>query len=386
MKLFHISDLHIGKRLRETDFIQDQIYILNQIVELVDKEQPDGIIMAGDIYDRSVPPAYAVSVFDDFLTKLARRDISIFVISGNHDSPERLNFGKTLFGKTKVHIAGTFEGKVERIEVRDEYGALYIHLLPFIKPSTVRNYMPEKDIDKSINTYEDAVKAVIDETQLDTDKRNLLVAHQYITNMGLEPERSDSELTSIGGLDFVDVSVFDQFDYVALGHIHGPQKIGRETVRYSGSPLKYSFSECNHKKSVTCITLREKGDILIDKLPLIPIRDLRVVKDTLDNLLNLEEYTKANCEDYLRVILTDEEDLYDPIGKLRTKYPNVVFLEIENTKHRESRMDAFLPSGNVRERNILDLFEEFYENQNNVPLSEEQRNILLSICEEMGEL
>lgn len=381
MKLFHISDLHIGKRLRETDFIQDQIYILNQIIELVDREQPDGIIMAGDIYDRSVPPAYAVRVFDDFLTKLAMRKITIFVISGNHDSPERLNFGKTLFEKTKVHIAGAFEGMVEKIELEDEYGTLHIYLLPFIKPSTVRNYMPEKNID----TYEDAVKAVLDETQLDKDKRNILIAHQYITNMGLEPERSDSERTSIGGLDFVDVSLFDQFDYVALGHIHGPQKIGRDTVRYSGSPLKYSFSECNHKKSITCITLRGKGDIVIDKLPLIPIRDLRVVKDTLENILKLDIYTKANCEDYLRVILTDEEDLYDPIGKLRTKYPNVVFLEIENTKQRESRMDAFLPSGNVRERNILDLFEEFYENQNNVSLNEEQRNILLSICEDIRE-
>lgn len=382
MKFFHISDLHIGKKLRETDFLPEQIYILDQIVEAVDKEKPDGILIAGDIYDRSVPPAGAVHVFDDFLTKLSQRNIHIFIISGNHDSPERLNYAKELLGKHKVYIGGTFQGDLDKIQLTDEFGKCNIYLMPYIKPSMVLNY--KKDVE--ITTYEEAARIVIDDSNINTIERNILVAHQFVTNQGIEPEKSESEIVSIGGLDNIDVSVFDAFDYVALGHIHGPQKIGRETIRYCGTPLKYSFSECNHKKSITCIHMKEKGDIEISLIPLVPRKDLRIIKDTLDNLLTLERYTLLNNEDFIKAIITDEEDVFDPIGKLRTKYPNVLLLEVDNNKSSISEYAASLPKGEeVASRNPMDLFTEFYFNQNNVEINENQKNILLDIFEEMGE-
>lgn len=381
MKFFHISDLHIGKKLRETDFTNDQIYILDKIIELVDLEKPDGILIAGDIYDRSVPPVHAIGVFDEFLTKLSMRDLHIFIISGNHDSPDRLNFGREILGKHKVHIAGAFKGELSFVELEDEYGPLIVYMLPYIKPSIVANYMTKEPV----TSYEMAAQLVIDGANIDQSKRNILLAHQFVTNNGMEPDRSDSENISVGGLDNIDVSVFDAFDYVALGHIHGPQKIGRDTVRYSGTPLKYSFSECNHKKSVTCVTLLEKEDTTIKQLPLTPLRDLRIIKDTLENLLTLEKYTSKNCEDYIQAILTDEEDIYDPMGKLRTRYPNILFLEIQNTKNRNVTTDIFLPQGNVGERGLLDLFEEFFINQNNIPLTKEQKDILISIYEDSKE-
>lgn len=381
MKFFHISDLHIGKKLRETDFLPEQIYILDQIVEAVDKEKPDGILIAGDIYDRSVPPAGAVHVFDDFLTKLSQRNIHIFIISGNHDSPERLNYAKELLGKHKVYIGGTFQGALDKIELTDEHGKCNIYLMPYIKPSMVLNY--KKDIE--IATYEEAAKIVINDSDINTVERNILVAHQFVTNQGIEPEKSESEIISIGGLDNIDVSVFNPFDYVALGHIHGPQKIGRETIRYCGTPLKYSFSECNHKKSITCIHMKEKGDIEISLIPLVPRKDLRIIKDTLNNLLTLDKYTSLNNEDFIKAIITDEEDVFDPIGKLRTKYPNVLLLEVENNKSSISEYAASLPKGEVASRNPMDLFTEFYFNQNNVEINENQKNILLDIFEEMGE-
>lgn len=381
MKFFHISDLHIGKKLRETDFLPDQIYILDQIVEAVDKEKPDGILIAGDIYDRSVPPAGAVHVFDDFLTKLSLRDIHIFIISGNHDSPERLNFAKELLGKHKVYIGGTFHGDLDRIELEDEYGKCNVYLMPYIKPSMVLNYKKEVEI----ATYEDAARIVIEDCNVNTLERNILVAHQFVTNQGVEPEKSESEIVSIGGLDNIDVSVFQPFDYVALGHIHGPQKIGRETIRYCGTPLKYSFSECNHKKSITCINMSGKGEVNISLIPLKPMKDLRVIRDTLNNLLTLDKYTSLNNEDYIRAVITDEEDVFDPIGKLRTKYPNVLLLEVENTKSSLSEYATSLPKGEVASRSPMDLFTEFYFNQNNVEMNDNQKNIIINIFEEMGE-
>lgn len=380
MKFLHISDLHIGKKFREADFTEDQIPILNEIIGIADDIKPDGIFIAGDIYDRSVPATNAVNLFDDFLTKLEMRGIKTFIISGNHDSPERLNFGKNIMGKNGIYIAGTFKGAMEKVTLEDEFGSIYIYLLPFIKPSMVANYM--KDADTS--TYEKAVKAVIDAAQIDVSKRNILVAHQFVTNQGIEPEKSESELLSIGGLDNIDVSVFDPFDYVALGHIHGPQKIGRDTVRYCGTPLKYSFSECHHQKSVTCIEMGKKGDIKLSTIPLHPIRDLRIIKDKLENLLNDEKYTGGNCEDYIHAIITDEEDVYDPIGKLRTVYPNILVLERENTKTKVNENSKTSASGDVAHRSPMDLFEEFYKNQNNVELNERQRKIMTDLIMELG--
>lgn len=379
MKFLHISDLHIGKKLREADLIQDQIYILDEIIKIVDIEKPDGILIAGDIYDRSVPPAYAVNVFDDFLTKLSIRDVHVFIISGNHDSPERLNFGKELLGKHKVYITGTFQGKLDKITLEDDHGSIHIYMLPYIKPSLVSNYY--KDVD--ISTYEMAAKIVIEDSKIDITQRNILIAHQFITNQGTPPEQSESEIISVGGLDNIDVSVFDVFDYVALGHIHGPQKIGRETIRYCGTPLKYSFSESKHKKSVTCIEVGEKNQIDIKLIPLTPLRDLRVITDSLENLMTLDKYISGNKEDYIHAIITDDEDIYDPIGKIRTVFPNVLLLEVRNAKSEESIHSNSLPTGDVGKRNPIDLFEEFYENQNNITLSQRQKEIIVSIFDEM---
>jgi len=380
MKFLHISDLHIGKKLRETDFTEDQIHILNEIIDIVDDTKPDGIFIAGDIYDRSVPPANAVNIFDDFLTKLEMRNMKVFIISGNHDSPERLNFGKEIMGKSSIYIAGAFKGEMDCITLEDEYGSINIYLLPFIKPSVVSNFSKDMNID----SYEKAVEVVIDAAKIDKTHRNILVAHQFVTNQGVEPEKSDSEILSVGGLDNIDVSVFEPFDYVALGHIHRPQKIGRETVRYCGTPLKYSFSECNHKKSVTCIEITDKNNVTVTQVPLHPMRDMRIIKDTLNNLLHDEKYISKNCEDYIQVILTDEEDIYDPIGKLRTVYRNVLILERENAKTRINENSRTSASGDVATRSPIDLFEEFYKNQNNVELNDIQRKIILDVFLELG--
>lgn len=380
MKFLHISDLHIGKKLREADFSLDQIHILEEIVSIVDNEKPDGILIAGDIYDRSVPPANAVNIFDDFLTKLENRNIKVFLISGNHDSPDRLNYGKQIMGKNQIYIAGTFKGKLDKVVLEDEFGVLNVYLLPYIKPSFVANYYKKLEID----SYEMAAKVVIDSAHIDQTQRNILVAHQFVTNAGVEPEKSESEILSIGGLDNIDVSVFDSFDYVALGHIHGPQKIGRKTVRYSGTPLKYSFSECNHKKSVSCIEMKEKNNIEISEILLHPIKDMRIIKDEIDHLLHDEKYIGGNCEDYIHAIITDEEDIYDPIGKLRTVFSNVLLLEVQNTKTSTNENSRTSASGDVANRSPMDLFLEFFINQNNVDLSDSQKKIMLDIFEELG--
>lgn len=380
MKFLHISDLHIGKKLREADFTADQIHILNEIISIAEEQKPDGILIAGDIYDRSVPPANAVNIFDDFLTKLDQRQIKVFMVSGNHDSPERLNFGKEILGKNDIYIAGTFTGKLDKIILEDNYGKLNVYLMPYIKPSSVSNYYQEEVID----SYECAAKFVIDKAEIDMEQRNILVAHQFVTNAGVEPEKSDSEMLSIGGIDNIDFTVFDSFDYVALGHIHGPQKIGRDTVRYSGTPLKYSFSECNHKKSVTCIEIKDKGDISISLIPLHPLKDMRVIKDNLNNLLQDRKYIGGNCEDYIHAIITDKEDIYDPIGKLRTVYRNILLLETNNTKSSINENSRTSASGDVTSRSPMDLFQEFFTNQNNVELNENQLKIMQDIFEDLG--
>lgn len=378
MKFFHISDLHIGKKLREMDILKDQEHILNEIIKLADDHKPDGILIAGDIYDRSVPPASAIKLFNDFITKLETRDIKVFVISGNHDSPDRLQFGKEILKKNDVFIAGAFDGKLQKAVMNDEYGELNVYMLPFIKPSIVSNYYKEEIID----SYEKALRFVVDSEDINLGTRNILVAHQFVTNAGVEPEASESEAIRIGGLDNIDVSVFDPFDYVALGHIHRPQKVGRETVRYCGTPLKYSFSEANHKKSVTMIDMKEKGSIEISKLPLRSLKDMVVIKDSLENLLSKEEYT-CYGDDYVHAIVTDEEDLFDPIGQLRSVYKYILLLEIENTKSQyvdnniENLMD-------VQEKDPLELFAEFYFLQNNEEISEIQGKILLEVLEELG--
>lgn len=378
MRLLHCSDLHLGKRVHECSMTEEQRHILKQIASIAVAQQVDGIIIAGDLYDKLVPSIEAVGLLDELLTSLWEQHLPVYLISGNHDSPERLSFGTQLLEQNDVYLAGVFTGKAQHLSLQDAYGALELYLLPFIKPAVVRSFYPEE----SIETYEDAVRVVLSHSDIDPQKRNVLVAHQFVTNNGREPERSDSETLSVGALDQVDVSLFDGFDYVALGHIHGPQKIGRETVRYCGSPLKYSFSEWRHKKSVTIVELKEKGIVLLEQVPLVPIHNLREIRGTLSSLLKPEVVAQGDPQDYLRVILTDEIPPYDPLGQLRQVYPNLLRLDFE--RNEAAAMESITAAQDVEEKTIMELFSDFYEMANDRSMNEAERAVMEQIWKEQG--
>lgn len=376
MKIIHLSDLHLGKIVLEQSMIEDQKYILNEIINIITKEDVQVVLISGDIYDRSIPTVDAVNLLDEFLTKLTNMNLKVYIITGNHDSKDRLNFASKILEINNLYIEGTYTGNLKCVTLEDEYGDLKIYMLPFVKPADVKPYF-EEDID----SYEEAVRLIIEKEKIDKNERNIILAHQFVTS-GLEsPERSDSENLSLGGIDNVDVSVFDNFDYVALGHIHGPQKLKRDTVRYAGSPLKYSFSECNHKKSVPIIDF--KNDVSYKLEPLKPIRDMREIKGPIDKLLSEEVYKHTNTEDYIKAILTDEENIYDAISKVRKIYPNVLRLEIENNKTAINLDSKTAATGNIKERTGLELFSEFYLNQNNTTLNDKQIEIMNTIIKEV---
>ncbi|MDD4801563.1 MAG: exonuclease SbcCD subunit D [Syntrophomonas sp.] len=380
MRLLHIADLHIGKRISEFSMLEEQKHILKEVLRLTDEVEPSGILMAGDIYDKSVPAGDAVEVFDEFLTELVSRNIPVFIVSGNHDSPERLNFGSRIMKNNGVHIAGSFNGVLKHIEMRDEFGPVNIYLLPFVKPAMVKQYYT----DKEIQSYEDAVKVVIENTQLEEQSRNILVAHQFITSGGQQPERSDSETINIGGLDNIDASIFADFDYVALGHLHGPQSIGRQTVRYAGSPLKYSFSEVRQNKSVTILDLCAKGQLEIKTVSLPVLHDMREIKGPLQELIRAGNSLSEISRDYVHAILTDEDETYDAIGQLRQVYPNVMRIDFVNSRSRQEIDSELATSGDVARKNPLELFAEFYFKQNNLEMTDEQLHIMQGVLEEAG--
>lgn len=369
MKFMHLSDLHIGKRVNEFSMIEDQTYILQKILELAEKEKPDALLIAGDVYDKNLPTIEGVNLLDDFLSGLHERRIPVFMISGNHDSAERLNFASRILRNNEVYIAGTYQGEITHFTLKDRYGPVNIYLLPFVKPAIASVYHG------GIDTYHDAVKVILSNAKVDKAQRNILVAHQFVTAGNISPECCDSENISVGGLDNVDVSVFEDFDYVALGHLHGPQRIGRDTVRYAGSPLKYSFSETNQKKSVTMVTIDTKKEINQEYIPLIPLRDLRQLKGPIDELLNPKNYKNGNTRDYIHATLTDEEEIYDAIGRIRSIYPNVMRIDFDNSKTKPSET-AKLAAEDVVRKDPLSLFAEFFQNQNNVPMSGEQKDIM----------
>ena len=375
MKLIHLSDLHIGKRVHEVSMTEDQEYILTKIVQIIDDERADAVLIAGDVYDKSVPSAEAVTLFDDFLCRLAKRGIPVLIISGNHDSPERLAFGGRLLESSGIHISPVYDGKLTPITLEDRHGSVDFWLLPFIKPIHARRFFPEE----TIESYTDAVRAALAAIPMDPERRNVLLTHQFVTGAAT----CGSEELSVGGSDNVDASVFDAFDYVALGHIHGPQNIGTNRIRYCGTPLKYSFSEADHYKSVTLVELGRKGDLTLRTLPLTPKRDLRQVRGTFAQLTDPEHYRHKNTEDYLHIILTDEEDIPEAIGKLRLVYPNILKLSYDNTRTREDQVIG--DAGDVRSRSPLELFGELYELQNNQPMSEEQEEFLTQLMEKIWE-
>lgn len=375
MKLIHLSDLHLGKRVNEFSMLEDQQYILTEILQIIDREKPDGVMIAGDVYDKSVPSAEAVALLDDFLVRLAKRDLQVFLISGNHDSPERMAFGGRLMAQSGVLLAPVYDGKVSPITLTDNYGPVNLYLLPFLKPAHVRRCFPEREI----LTYTDALAAAIEAMGVDPAQRNVLVTHQFVTGAA----RCGSEEISVGGTDNVDVSVFEPFDYVALGHIHGPQQVGRETVRYCGTPLKYAFSEAKHQKSVTVVELGEKGAVSVRTVPLTPMRDLAELRGTYEELTFRGFYQGTSYpRDYVHITLTDEEDIPDAVSKLRIIYPNLMKLDYDN---KRTRAGIVLERAEDQQRSPLELLEEFYEKQNGQPMGEEQRAFAKNLMERIWE-
>lgn len=377
MRLAHISDLHLGKRVNEFSMLEDQRYIVKQIESILEEEAADAVLIAGDVYDKPVPPGEAVRLFDGFLTALADRGIHVFVISGNHDSPERIAFGSRLMEKSRVYMAPVYDGHVSPIELRDAYGSVYVYMLPFVKPAVVKKCWPEEGIE----TYEDAVGCAVAHMKEEVfvpEARNVLVAHQLV----IGASRCDSEEVSVGGLDQVSAALFRDFDYTALGHIHGPQNAGGERIRYCGSPLKYSFSEAGHVKSVTIVDLEEKGNVRVRTRPLIPLHDMREIRGSYEEVVSRDFYRGTAVDDYLHITLTDEEDILDAMGKLRAIYPNIMRLDYDNRRTREGGQ---LPERVQRAKSPLELLEELYVLQNNQPMSGEQRELSARLIEEFWE-
>ena len=375
MKLIHLSDLHIGKRVNEVSMIGEQEYILDQILNIVDEEQPGAVLISGDVYDKSVPPAEAGTLFDDFLCRLAERNRKVFIISGNHDSAERLAFGGRLMEGRGIYLAPVYNGSVVPITLQDEYGDIHFWLLPFLKPIHVKRFYPGAGIE----TYTDACRVAVEQMNMDVTARNVLLTHQFVTGS----VTCDSEEISVGGSDNVDAAVFADFDYVALGHIHGPQNIGTARIRYCGTPLKYSFSEAGHKKSVTVVELEEKGSFRMHTVPLTPAHDLREIRGSYEEVTARSFYENTAVEDYLHITLTDEEDVPEAVARLRVIYPNLMKLSYDNTRTRSNAsIDCAV---DVQSKSPLELFGELYALQNNQPMSEIQQEFMGKLIETIWE-
>ena len=375
MKLIHLSDLHLGKRVNEISMLEDQEYILHQIIRIIKDENADAVMLCGDIYDKSVPSAEAVTLFDDFLSRLAQLKVQVLVISGNHDSPERLAFGNRLMEGAGIHMSPVYNGDVTPVVLTDPHGEVNFWLLPFIKPAHVKRYYA----DEGIESYTDACRVAVEKMDIDTAKRNILLTHQFVTGAAT----CESEELSVGGSDNVDATVFECFDYVALGHIHGPQNIVSNKIRYCGTPLKYSFSEVNHHKSVTVVELGAKGELELHTLPLTPRHNMRMIRGTFAEVTDKAFYAGTATDDYLQVTLTDEEDIPEAIGKLQIIYPNIMKLTYDNTRTRTNQLIG--GAEEVEKKSPLQLFGELYEQQNNQPMSEQQAAFTKELIESIWE-
>jgi len=376
MKIMHLSDLHLGKRVNEFSMLEDQIYILNEIINIIDEQKPKVIILAGDIYDKPIPPAEAVEIFDDFLYKLSKRNLYVFIISGNHDSAERIAFGSRLFDKSGIYLSPVYNGKISPICIDDKYGKVNFYMLPFIKPVHVRRFFP----DAEIYTYTDALSTVISDMHIDTAQKNILITHQFVTGSS----RTESEDVSVGGSDNVDSDIFKDFDYVALGHIHRSQCCDSEYIRYCGTPLKYSFSESKDIKSITMLDIKEKGNIKLDFIPLTPLRDMVEIKGSYNELMLKSFYENTSLtDDYVHITLTDEEDIPDVITKLRVVYKNIMKLDYDNQRTKKSSEINLI--NDMDSKSPLELFDTFYELQNGKHLSDTQIVFLKNIIEEIWE-
>lgn len=375
----HLADLHLGKRVNGFSMMEDQEYILNRILEIMEEEQPDGLLIAGDVYDKTIPPAEAVRLMDDFLTAVAAKHVPVFLISGNHDSAERVAFGHQLMQGSGIWISPVYDGTIRHHTLEDRWGEVNIYLIPFLRPSVVRSFFPDVEIED----YTDALRTIIEDLQVDTSRRNVVLAHQFVTAAGALPETCDSEQLSVGGLDRVDGSVFSPFDYTALGHLHGPQRVGNETIRYAGSPLKYSFSELHQKKSVTVAELRAKGETEIRQIPLQPRREMIELRGTFEEILE-EARKKGELQtDYYHMILTDETDVVDALSRLREYYPNIMLLDYDNRRTRSQKEVEQLDR--VEERTPGELFAALYEQQNGQEMDSDRKEYLDGLIREIWE-
>ena len=375
MKFIHLSDLHLGKRLNEFSLIEDQEFVLQEIYSIISEEKPDFVIIAGDVYDKPVPSAEAVKLFDGFLTRVSERTEHIFVISGNHDSAERIAFGSHIMEKSGIHMSPVYDGNIVPTVLTDGYGEFNVYMLPFIKPVTVRRFFP----DTAVESYTDAVNAAVDAMNADFDKRNIIITHQFVTGA----LKSDSEEISVGGTDNVDSSAFDGFDYVALGHIHSPQNVGSPRIRYCGTPLKYSFSEASQEKSVTVAEIREKGTLDIRTVPIIPRRDMRVLRGEFEYIASSECSSAGDRTDYIHAVLTDEEEIPEAMGRLRSVYPNIMSLEYDNRRTRSDH--SVMAAAEAENKSPIELFEEFYSMSNGGEMSEQQHEYIQALIEKIWE-
>lgn len=379
MKFLHLGDLHLGRSLGDFDLIEDQKYILDQILEIIEKENVDGVLIAGDVYDKSIPSEAATNLLDYFLCKLSESGVQTFMISGNHDSDDRLNYGSNLFEANQIYISALYHGTLDKRTVTDEYGEVNVYLLPFVKASQVRHFYPEETID----SYDDAVRVILKHADMDVTQRNVIVAHQFVTGQSEDPALGGSEgagTQSVGLVEKIGYDCFDGFDYVALGHIHSPQRVGRDQVRYSGSPLKYSLSEVHNAKSVPVITMGKKGEVTLELIPLKPMRDLRHIKGNLKALLEPKNIT--DVEDFIYVTLTDEEIINDAMGIFQQTYPNTVKIDYDNSRTRA--MEQVDISNIAENKSFSELIGDFYRLIYNCEMSGEEMDYMRAAAQEAG--
>ena len=377
MKILHLADLHLGKRVNEMSMIEDQKYILDQIITLIKEESVGIVLLCGDIYDKSIPTIEAIHLLDEFLDQLSKMAIKVLMISGNHDSIDRLSFGKSLFTRSNLYIASQFENEIEKITVKENGITVNFYMLPFVKSAYISHIFQLQT-----DSYEECFRYLIEHTKIDEEETNILLSHQFVTANKKNPELSDSETRSLGGIDNIDFHIFDPFDYVALGLIHKPQAMGREMVRYAGSILKYSFSEIHMDKKATILTIDAKKEISLSFHPLKPLRDMREIECSLEELLK-KQCEIGKQEDYMHVILTDEEQILDAIGKVRTIYPNVMQISFKNRRHMKQLESAQIKEDQISDQSPAELFEQFYKMQNHIDLDEKRLQLVLSVFEEV---
>lgn len=374
MKTAHLADLHLGKTVNGFSMIDEQKHIIDEILEIVRKEHVEAVMIAGDVYDRNIPSIEAANLLDVFLSELVKQKIEVFLIAGNHDSGDRLNFGSSLFESMHVHIVGTYKGTVPFYRLQDEYGTIVFHLLPFLRPINVNRYI-EEEMEKA-GDYTQAVQKALQNDTVDTDQRNVILSHQFVT--GVQVDENGSEELTVGGLDQVSGSVYDAYDYVCLGHIHRPQNVLRDTMVYAGTPLKYSFSEADQVKSVPIVNFKEKGTIEIKRVPLHPLHEMKEVKGKYVEIMHA-----SHSEDYMHVTLTDEEDVPDAIRDLRQVYPNIMKLDYDN--RRTQNAAAVTVNEEKMMQSPLEIFSTFYEERNHTPMSGAQKNCIKELIHEIWE-